>query len=107
MVDISANAMLASNNEFNLTGRLHHAVVKDLAEVWFPEIRFHEKERFHPIDLDRLFAAPPSVFETLPEPAKDSFRIKVSGPLGDQRFDPPVVRTGSDTIPASDLTAEV
>ena len=107
MVDIAANANLASQSGFNLTGRLRHAVVKDLAEAWIPEIRFHEKERFHPIDLEPLFAAPAAVFETLPEPTKDSFRIEVSGPLGAIRFDPPIVRTGSDIIPASDLTDEL
>jgi hypothetical protein len=98
MVDIAANAVLASNSGFNLTGRLRHAAVRDLAEAWFPEIRFHEKERFHPIDLGTLFAAPPAIFETLPEPTKDSFRIEVSGPLGATRFDPPIVRQGSEVI---------
>jgi hypothetical protein len=98
MVDITANAVLARDNELNLTGRLRHAVVKELAEAWFPEVRFHEKERFHPIDLQTLFTAPPAVFETLSEPAKDSFRIEISGPLGARRFDPPIIRQGSSVV---------
>jgi len=98
MVDITANANKAIAAGFNLTGRLRHAQVRQLAEAWFPEIRFHEKERFHPIDLERLITAPPAVFATLPEPAKDSFRIEGSGPFGTARFDPPVVKDGSRVI---------
>jgi hypothetical protein len=98
MVDITQNAERAQAHGLNLTGRLRHAQVKQLAEAWFPEIRFHQKERFHPIDLEKLFTAPPDDFATLPEPAKDSFRIQGSGPFGPARFDPPVITNGSQVI---------
>ena len=94
MLSITANAAQAQTLGFNLTGRLPHAKVVELAEAWFPEIRFHEKERFHPVDLARLFTTPPEVFETLLEPARDGFRITV----GSQRFNPPVVRNGSTVV---------
>ena len=94
MLSITANAAQAQTLGFNLTGRLPHAKVVELAEAWFPEIRFHEKERFHPFDLARLFTTPPEVFETLLEPARDGFRITV----GSQRFNPPVVRNGSTVV---------
>lgn len=97
-LSISANAVRAQELGFNLTGRLSHAQVAQLADAWFPEIRFHEKERFHPVDLARLFTAPPDVFEALPESAKDGFRITIDGPVGPQRFEPPVVRNGSDVV---------
>ena len=48
----------ARNLGLNLTGRLTHAQVEQIAEAWFPEIRFHEKERYHPIDLERMFTDP-------------------------------------------------
>jgi hypothetical protein len=98
MVDITGNADKANRAHHNLTGRLQHAQVQQLAEIWFPRIHFHEKERFHPIDLERLITAPPAVFATLPESAKDSFRIEGSGPFGTARFDPPVVKDGSRVI---------
>jgi hypothetical protein len=91
---MSANAAKAQELGLNLTGRLRHVQVLQLAEAWFPEIRFHEKERFHPVDIARLFTAPPEVFETLPAPAKDGFRLSI----GSQRFDPPVVRNGSTVV---------
>jgi hypothetical protein len=94
LLSISANAATAQRLGFNLTGRLRHAQVLQLAEAWFPEIRFHEAERFHPVDVARLFTAPPEVFETLLDPARDGFRITV----GSQRFDPPVVRNGSTVV---------
>ena len=99
MFDLKAHADLAVENKFNLTGTLPHDLVVQLAAAWYPEIRFHEAERFHPIDLEPMFTVPPAVMATLDEPTKDTLRIQV----GSSRFDPPIVRTGSDTVPASAL----
>ena len=91
---IKANAAKARDRALNLTGTLDNDRVIQLAEAWFPEIRFHEKERFHPIDLAALFALPPQIFNAMPEPARDGFRIEV----GTQRFTPPIVRQNSNVV---------
>jgi hypothetical protein len=98
MTDLTENATRARELEFNLTGQLSHEQVMQLAELWLPEIRFHEEERFHPIDLERLFKVPVAVLAGLPAAARDAFLITVSGPVGDQHFEPPVVRTGSTVL---------
>jgi hypothetical protein len=69
-----------------------------LAELWMPELRFHEEERFHPIDLERLFKVPVEVVAGLPPAAREAFLITVSGPVGDQQFTPPVVRNGATVL---------
>ena len=91
MFDLEKNATFASSHDHNLTGPLNHDQVISLANLWFPEIRFHEKERFHPIDLQTLFTVPKTVFDSLPEAAKDEFRIEVDTASGTVRFDPPIV----------------
>jgi hypothetical protein len=98
MTSIKANAVRAEELGFNLTGRMTHEQVRQLATDWLPEIRFHEDERFHPIDLERLFKIPPAVMDALPPSAQEPFLIKVSGPTGEQRFFPPVVRNGSTVL---------
>jgi hypothetical protein len=98
MTDIRANARRARELEFNLTGEFSHQQAVQLAELWLPEIRFHEEERFHPVDLEQLFKAPVEVFEGLPPPAREAFLITVSGPAGDRHFTPPVVRNGSTVL---------
>ena len=96
--DITVSATDASELGHNLTGLLTHDQVVQLAEAWLPEVRFHEKERFHPVDLEALFRLPPQVFDAMPEPARAGFRIAVAGPLGEQRFTPPVVRDGTNVV---------
>lgn len=103
MLDLKAHADIAVSSAFNLTGPLRHEVVVQLADAWYPEIRFHEDERFHPVDFEALFTVPPQVMATLDEATRDTLRIQV----GDARFEPPIVRTGSDTVPASALTNAV
>jgi len=101
---IKANAEKAQALGLNLTGSLPHAKVLELAEAWLPEIRFYEKERFHPIDLAALFTIPHDIFESLPEPVRDAFRIAIDTPQGQQRFAPPVVRhDGNVVIHGGDL----
>src|SRR5262245_17325125 len=91
---LQANAERALQLGLNLTGPLRHDQVIQLAGAWLPQIRFHEKERFHPIDLAGLFALPPAIFETMTEPTRDTFRVEV----GSQRFTPPVVRHDSTVV---------
>jgi hypothetical protein len=98
IIDIIVNAGLAKDRLFNLTGGMTHDQVAQLARDWLPEIRFHEEERFHPIDLERLLKIPPAVLATLPQAARDQFLITVTGPTGEQHFAPPVVRNGSTVL---------
>jgi hypothetical protein len=91
----------ATGRRHNLTGPLRHDQVVALANAWFPEVRFHEKERLHPVDLPALLAIPPVIFDSLPEAAKDEFRVSVhTSTLPDgqpviERFDPPVVHAAA------------
>ena len=66
------NADQARELGFNLTGQMTHAQVQQLAADWLPEIRFHEDERFQPVDIERLFKVPPAVMDGLPPPAPGS-----------------------------------
>jgi hypothetical protein len=91
---IKTNAERAQDLALNLTGTLSHDKVVELAGAWIPEIRFHELERFHPIDVTAMFALPPAIFATMTDPARDAFRV----PVGSQRFTPPVVRKDSNVI---------
>ena len=101
MPDLNALAAFAVERRHNLTGSLSHDHVVTLANAWFPEIRFHEKERFHPVDVPGLLAIPTPIFDRLPEAAKDEFRVSVhtatlaNGQQITERFDPPVVHVAS------------
>lgn len=101
MPDLDDLTAFATERRHNLTGPLHHDQVIALADAWFPEVRFHEKERFHPVDLPALLTTPPEIFDQLPEAAKDAFRISIrTGTLPDgqpvvERFDPPVVHAAA------------
>jgi len=103
MLDLKAHADVAVSSAFNLTGPLRHDTVVQLADAWYPEIRFHEAERFHPVDFEAMLTVPPAVMATLDEATRDTLRIQV----GNARFEPPIVRTGSDTVPASALATAV
>ena len=91
MLNLDDIAAFARDHGHNLTHPLSHTQVVALANAWFPEIRFHEKERFHPVDLPRLLRIPPEVFAKLPESTKEEFRISVNTGTLIERFDPPVV----------------
>ena len=84
MLDLKAHADVAVSSAFNLTGPLRHDSVVQLAAAWYPEIRFHEAERFHPVDFEAMFTVPPAVMATLDEPTRDTLRIQV----GNSRFEP-------------------
>jgi hypothetical protein len=91
MPNLDHTAAFAVERRHNLTQPLRHAHVVALAKAWLPEIRFHENERFHPVDLPGLLRIPPEVFAKLPESAKEKFRISVETGTPIERFDPPVV----------------
>jgi hypothetical protein len=104
MVDLDDLAAFAAERRHNLTGPLRHEQVVALANAWFPEVRFHEDERFHPVDLPGMLAIPPPIFDQLPESAKDEFRISITtgrlpdGQPIDERFDPPVVHAAAGSV---------
>jgi hypothetical protein len=101
MLNLDDIAAFACDHGHNLTRPLSHAQVVALANAWFPEIRFHENERFHPVDLPGLLRIPPEVFANLPESAKKEFRVGVhTDTLNDgqhhiEHFSPPVVHIDS------------
>ncbi len=49
---------VATENNLNLTGSLSHEQVDLLAKAWLPQIRFHEKELYHPINFRDYFEIP-------------------------------------------------
>jgi len=104
MADLEDLAAFAAERRHNLTGPLRHDQVEALADAWFPEVRFHELERFHPVDLPALLTIPPVIFEGLSDAEKDEFRVSVrTGTLADgqaviERFDPPVVHGGARRV---------
>jgi len=104
MPDLNALEAFATERRHNLTGPVRHDQVVALADAWLPEIRFHEGERFHPVDLPALLEIPDTVFAGLPEGAKDELRVAVAtqilpnGQLLIERFDPPVVHVPNGIV---------
>ena len=77
MPDLSALSEFADERSHNLTGELRDSQVVALARVWVPEIRFHEKERFHPVDLPALLTVPSERFQNFTDAEKEEFRVNV------------------------------
>jgi hypothetical protein len=119
MPDLDDLAAFAFERGHNLTGPLGHTQVEALAEAWFPEIRFHEVERFHPVDLPDLLTIPPPIFNDMSEEDKNEFRVPIitgfTSPVPPdfgqpilEYFDPPVVSAagvlgfGADAVDAMD-----
>ncbi len=102
MPDFDDLAAFATERGHNLTGPLSHDQVVALANAWFPEVRFHEDDRFHPVDLPALLTIPPVIFDSLSEADKDEFRVPIrTGTLPDgqaviERFDPPVIHAAAE-----------
>lgn len=94
----------ADANRLDLTKPLSHQQVVALAEAWIPEIRFHELERFHPVDVAAMLTVPPPIFDELTDEEKPDFRVSVVvGRDQDNRpvlefHDPPVVRRGPQVL---------
>lgn len=106
MADLDDLTAFARTRSLDLTKPLSHQQVVNLADAWIPEIRFHELERFHPVDVSAMLTVPPSLFEEMSEEEKQDFRVRVTVGLGQnnqpiyQFFDPPVVRRGAQVVGA-------
>lgn len=102
MPDLEALTSFATARRHNLTGPLAHQQVLELAEAWIPEVRFHQRERHHPVDLADLVEIPNAVFAGLSEAEKEEFRISVkldAFPLPViEAFDPPVVHVPNGAV---------
>ena len=65
MADLDDLTSFALERGLDLTNPLTHEQVEALAEAWVPEIRFHEDERFHPVDVAATFTVPPPIFNAI------------------------------------------
>jgi hypothetical protein len=86
MPDLDDLTAFAQANRHNLTDTLRHDQVIALAEAWLPEVRFHERERFHPIDLPGMLTLATDAFNELPVEEQDEFRVAI--PTGGSIFQP-------------------
>jgi hypothetical protein len=104
MADLDDFTAFARAHSLDLTKPLSHEQVVALAEAWIPEIRFHELERFHPVDLSAMLTVPPPIFDAMSEEEKQDFRVRVLVGVSQdnqpmfQFFDPPVVRRGTQVV---------
>jgi hypothetical protein len=99
--DLDDLTAFAIANRHNLSGPVSHEQVVALADAWFPEVRFHERERFHPIDLPGMLTHALGAFQQLPPDEQDQLRIPFTTGVDQngqpirERFDPPVVFTSA------------
>jgi hypothetical protein len=97
VADLDDLTAFAQTQGLDLTKPLSHQRVVNLAEEWIPEVRFHELERFHPVDVSAMLTVPPPIFAAMSEDEKIAFRVPVAlgfDPEGEpifDFFDPPVV----------------
>ncbi|KKN28268.1 hypothetical protein LCGC14_0856000 [marine sediment metagenome] len=68
----------AIQNDLNLTGSLSHDQVNQLANLWKPQIRWHEKEVYHPINLKDYSEIPASIYPTLTPEEKEEYEFKIT-----------------------------
>lgn len=101
MADLQATSDLARRIGLNYTGRLTHTQAAALAEAWRPEVRFHEDERFHPVDINGLFELPAVVYDTLTPGSQSEFAVEVDG----VSYRPPVLRNGNTVLGNGDIEA--
>ncbi len=96
MANLQELQNFAASQGFDLTQPLKHEQVEKLAETWLPDVRFYEKEKFHPIALDESISMVRDLFNGLSENAKDEWRLTLPVSTGNggefRKFDPPVVR---------------
>lgn len=112
MADLRRLQRIAEENGFGLTRPLTHEQVVRLAEHWFPEMRFHELERFHPVSLDEIISMAEGGFAALPPTEQENFRVRLrvrGGEFGftSRDFDPPVVHAPDGTVQLGNLTIPV
>jgi hypothetical protein len=105
-MDIDALQDFAESTAFNLTAPLSNGQVTRLAAHWLPEIRFHWKEKYHPISLDEAIDMVRSKFNEFPDAAKDAWRVgkwvREDAQAIRRLFDPPLV-----TVPAGIANAVI
>ncbi len=86
----------AIQNDLNLTGSLSHDQVVQLANTWLPQIRFHEKELYHPINLRDYSEIPGNIYPDLTPAEKLEFEFNITVPDGPdykvERFEPAVMK---------------
>src|SRR5215208_775798 len=103
MSDLQKLQDFAATHNFGLTNPLRHAQVVQLAEYWFPEIRFFQSEKFHPISLDEGISMVEDVFGSLLPDAQDELRVNKLVRQGSnsavlRTFDPPVVHVPDGVV---------
>lgn len=114
MADLQALQDFASDSEhlFGITKPLSSEQVARLAEYWFPEMRFFETEKFHPISLDEMISMVEGPFAGLPPAAQEEVRVKLSiresaTSFTERKFDPPVVYVPDGFVPDGQLFRQV
>lgn len=75
MANIPRLQQFAAENGFGLTSPLTHELVVKLAERWFPDMRFYEAEKFHPISMDENFTMIDDLFGALPTSAQQEWLV--------------------------------
>lgn len=96
MVDLTYARSFALEHDFDMTRPLSNDQVRDLAEYWLPDIRFHHDEYYFPIALDQMVEVVEERFSALAEAAKPSWRLtrfvrNDQGVSEFQTFDPPIL----------------
>jgi hypothetical protein len=96
VADLQKLQVFAQTHFLGLTNPLEHKDVVKLAEYWFPDTRFFEKEKFYPISLDETFSMVEDLFAGLPATAQEASRVNKFVREGAntatlRAFDPPVV----------------
>lgn len=109
MADLQGLQIFAEEHGFDLTRPLTHEQVEQLAKYWFPEMRFYQKEKFHPISLDEDFSMVECLFNSLPPNAQDEWRVNLfavtdTNGLTLRAFDPPVVHIPAGVIQVAGQT---
>ncbi len=101
----------AIQNDLNLTGLLTHNQVEQLARAWLPEIRFHEQELYHPINLRDYFEIPGKIFPTLPEADQMEYMFNI--PIPDdssfkiESLSPAVLKNDGPVVPFTNSVGQV
>lgn len=96
MANIRRLQEFATENGFGLTSPLTPESVVKLAEHWFPDMRFYEAEKFHPISMDEDFTMIDDLFGALPTSAQQEWLVSKFVRDTDstgvtQTFEPPLV----------------
>ena len=96
MADLPRLQSFAAAHAYDVTAPLTHQQVRALANYWLPEMRFHWKERYHPIRLEDQVGMVERLFNQLPATAQEQWKVTKDqrgsgGTLDSRPFPPPVV----------------